>query len=85
MAWGTHAVLRHGDGALMARECLEQKGPVATLNNPATNRTAQVCQVDDETFAVVVTEGGREITSFVKEKMHRLDQVLRYLQNVGYR
>ena len=84
VAWGTHAVLKHGDSALTARECLEQKGPVATLNNPVTHRTASVCEVDEGKYAVVVTEGDHEITSFIKDKMRRLEQVIRYLKNAGY-
>ena len=39
---------------------------------------------DRKNPVVILDEAGREVTSFVKEKMKTFEQVLKYMRNVGY-
>ena len=80
---GAHAVQRHGEDALAVRECLDRQGQIELWFNPATGRHARVCQLQDK-FGIQIVRADKEITSFIKEKMKRLDQVHTYLVNRGY-
>ncbi len=78
-----HAVEKHGEMAVIVRQCMQKSGPLETWDNPTTGRQASVCQVGDR-FGIQIVENGREITSFIKEKLKSLEQVRRYLENSGY-
>lgn len=79
-----HAVERHGTAALSAQECKSSTN-MKIFHNAATNRSGIVCLMADGHWGVVITdEVGREITSFVKEKMKTFEQVLKYMRNAGY-
>ena len=81
----THADIRHGGEAQLVRDCLNNVGPTMTLHNPITHRSAEICKIDFNLWGVYIQEeNGDEVTSFVKNKMTRLDQVLQYLSNRGY-
>jgi hypothetical protein len=80
---GAHAVQRHGEDALAVRECLDRQGQIELWFNPATGRHARVCQLQDK-FGIQIIRADKEITSFIKEKIKRLDQVHTYLVNRGY-
>jgi len=78
----SHANMRHGVEADMARECSgrsEQK-----FFNPQTKRTAYMCMVEGFFGFHILDEAGNEVTAFLKNKMKSFDQVLRYMQNAGY-
>ena len=78
----SHANMRHGSDADLARSCTGKGGYL--FHNPVTNRYGNVCQIDD-VFGVVITDDtGNEVKSFVKNKMHRFEQVLQYMKNQGY-
>lgn len=78
-----HAAVRHGTSAQMAQGC--KGNPESTLFvNPKTGRTGIVCQVDGKWAVVIIDQWGKEVTSFVKEKMHSFEQVLKYMKNAGY-
>ena len=82
----THANDRHGFDADKARNCLTD--PEKTIfYNPDTNRYGVACFTDGDWAVIILDKIGRnfeEVTSFLKEKMSRLDQVAKYLSNRGY-
>jgi hypothetical protein len=79
-----HAAVRHGAAASEALACKEEGAGATMFYNAATGRTGLVCQVNGHWAVVILDEAGREVTSFVKEKMHAFRQVLRYMRNAGY-
>jgi len=85
---GSHGVAKHGNAAEMVRSCLSDKGMMQLWFNPTTGRKAYVCRIDKTTFGIqvnhVVEGKWKELTSFIKDKFTRIDQVERYLRNTGY-
>jgi hypothetical protein len=81
-----HADLRHGREAQIVRDCLNQVGPVLKMYNPTSHRNALVCQIDVNLFGVRILDEKEvnEVTAFVKNKFHSLEQVIRYMINTGY-
>lgn len=78
-----HAIARHGDEALTARQCVER--PEYIFRNLLTGRFALVCMTDAQKFGlVIIDEAGQEITAFLKNKMTSFEQVVKYLSNSGY-
>lgn len=77
-----HAVVKHGEDANMVRRCMEEKGPVETWVKP-DGREINVCKIADGIYVIMVSDGTREITSFIKAKMSRLSQIEQYLRNMG--
>lgn len=81
----SHAVDRHGNSAVLVRNCLNDKGAMQVWYNPATGRQARICQLDNGKFGVqILNDKLQEITGFIKDKMTRIDQVTNYLKNAGY-
>jgi hypothetical protein len=77
-----HAMERHGDDAVAV--C--NQPPIMQLINPTTDRQAHICSMPDGKFGVkIVAKDGDTITAFVKEKMRTVEDVVRYLNNRGYR
>lgn len=80
---GLHADMRHGAEAQIARQCADR--PELRFVNPYNNRTALVCLTKAERYGVVIiNERGEEITAFLKNKLERVEQVIRYMRNRGY-
>lgn len=79
-----HAIIKHGMEAIAVRECIANGGALELWANPDTGRQAEVCQLANGKYGIHVTRFGREVTSFIKNKLTKLSQVERYLQNVGY-
>ena len=80
-----HAAERHSEKAETVVQCLNQKGSVLDLFNPVTQRTAHICQIEENKFGVLITEGEHKcVTCFIKDKMKLLEKVIQYLGNVGY-
>jgi hypothetical protein len=84
VAYGTHAIIRHGTIAEEIRRCIEQQGPLQTWQNPLTGRSAMICQLPSGMFGLQICEGEQEVTCVPKEKMSRLEQIYQYLKNRGY-
>jgi hypothetical protein len=78
-----HAAVKHGSNAALAQQC-KQNPESVRFYNPVTRRTGLVCEIDGKWAVVILDQWGKEITSFVKEKMRTFDQVLRYMRNAGY-
>jgi hypothetical protein len=82
-----HAVEKHGENIVtQVANC--NNFNQATLN-PNTNRIACVFNLDEKKFGIRILmkdgEGNfHEITSFIKDKMTKETQVMKYLKNVGY-
>jgi hypothetical protein len=84
IVYSSHAVERHGQGAIKVRQCLENNGPTEVWQNPDTLREAHICQLDDGKYGIQIQRFEREITSFVKNKLRTIEQVHKYLDNGGY-
>ena len=84
IAYGMHAVERHGAEAVAVRECIEGQGPIKIFLNPITNRQAWVCKLDEGQYGVQVRKDGSEITSFIDHQAKTWAQLIRYLERVGY-
>lgn len=82
VAVSSHAVERHGMLSYHAAQCYER--PEIKMYNPTTGRTAFVCLTERGWGVYIVNRLGENVTSFVKEKAKRLEQVIKYLQNAGY-
>jgi hypothetical protein len=83
VTYGAHAIARHGMEARVARECAER--PDYIFHNPQLNRWGYVCMTTSGKWGVVIlSETGKEITSFIKNKLNKLSDVIRYMQNGGY-
>jgi hypothetical protein len=79
----SHANARHGGDADTARLCNSAPN-MHLFYNPTTQRSAKVCLLDGK-FGIVITDAmGREVTAFLKNKMTRFTQVVKYLSNQGY-
>jgi putative hemolysin len=79
-----HATEKHGAAATATIFCHLNGGDLKKLHNQDTGRNAYLCNVEGK-FGVVIEEGDTIITAFLKEKMKSAEQVLRYLQNAGYK
>lgn len=84
IAYNDHAVERHGAAAGLVRQCMSSNGPAETWLNPSNGREAHICEIDEGLYGIQIEEDGREVTSFIKEKFSRIDQVRQYLINGGY-
>lgn len=79
----SHGPTKHGDAALEVRQCLDSNGPMSIWYNPVTGRHADICDLGNR-WGVSIRIGDDELTAFVKEKMMKYDQVIKYLKNRGY-
>lgn len=76
-----HAIEKHGEDAVLVRQCLDQGGPVMSWQKD--NRIILCVQLPDGRFGIQVQEKGREVTSYIKNKMTRITQIKQYLRNTG--
>jgi hypothetical protein len=81
--------LSHGADAIAVRQCLDQNGPFAIWQKP-DGRFVRLCSMPDGKFGMQICasdyNGGEcfhEITSFIKNKFDKLEQLIKYLQNLG--
>lgn len=86
----SHPVEKHGEEALAVNACIDAGGQLAEWVNPDTHRRLKLCQIADGKYSgkyglQVLEENSEWVTSFIKNKMTKLDQVLQYLVNAGYR
>lgn len=78
-----HALERHGNEAVMVKQCLDQNGPLQIWQQP-NGRVAKVCQLDNGQYGILIEDAnGNNITAFVKNKSRTLQQVMQYLRNKG--
>jgi len=77
-----HAIARHGMAAIAASQCADR--PQLTMYNPETGRFAHICLTERGWGVSIVARDGGPVTSFIKEKLHSIEQVVRYLRNTGY-
>lgn len=83
VAVNAHAIARHPDTVNPASQCFDTKGSMQRLINPLTKRNADIC-FDGIFYIWITTEKGETVTLFGKEKMRTIEQVIKYLNNVGY-
>jgi len=81
----SHAFVRHGTDADYAREC--KGNPESTLFiNPDNGRQMFVCLTSIGQYGMWISEkDGQEVTAFLKNKFKNWEQVLKYVQNSGYK
>jgi hypothetical protein len=83
----THPIERHGlETYEEITACIDGGGTITELVDPATQRKAKVCFLEScKKFGVKIEEcNGDLVTTFKKDKMSFIDQILRYLANRGY-
>ena len=83
----SHAITKHGEDAQRVNDCMDNQGPLQEWHNIANNHTIYICEVEPGVYGldILANINGRweRITSFIKSKMTRLDQVENYLRNSG--
>jgi hypothetical protein len=77
-----HAVAKHGSDAVTAAQCADH--PEIRMINLETGRIAMICMTEAGWGIYIIGRDGGNVTSFIKEKMARLEQVVRYMRNRGY-
>ena len=78
-----HAVEKHGTAAIKAASCIERPDAHVFFNKD-TQRFGYACIIGSRWAVAFTTEDGNPITSFFKEKLKSLDQIVRYMDNTGY-
>lgn len=84
----SHAVQRHGNEALLVRQCID-KGNF-TLNFKAPDgKYVQFCMIDKETFGLRVLEQkakGKysEVTAYIKTRIHSLSDLQKWIVDNNY-
>lgn len=85
-----HALENHSLDSLRV-ECAIKSGKVIQIwRNPHTLRSALVCELISEDtilkrWGIQIREvWGKKVTSFVKNKMKRIEQIEKYLENSNY-
>jgi len=78
-----HSVAKHGTKAIIARAC-QSSDQTYLFFNPTTKRKGIICKIGNSWGVLILDEAGREITAFMKEKLKRFDQIVRYMENAGY-
>jgi len=86
VAVNSHALERHGEAVIgSASACFDNaNSPRLNFINPTTNRNAQTCFDGDHYYIYVTEANGDPVTMFAKDKMKNIEQVVKYLCNVGY-
>ena len=85
---GVHATDKHGYEADAVRFCIREGGMFAIYQKP-DGRFLRLCQFPDGVFGMqICADNGsgtcfHEITAFIKNKFHTLEQLLKYLDNMG--
>lgn len=77
-----HALAKHGQAAVVASQCADF--PQVRMENPINGRIAFICLTDSGWGVAITERNGQPVTSFLREKAKRLEQVIRYLRNGGY-
>lgn len=78
-----HALTKHGTAAIVASQCADH--PEFRMVNPTNQRIANICLTERGWGIAIIESNGDPVTAFVKDKARRLEQVIRYLENSGYR
>jgi len=81
-----HALEKHSYDAVVVDSCLQNgSGYLGEFKRDSDGRILKVCQVDTNKYGIKVQESnGNPVTDFIKEKLRRIDQVLKYVRNRGY-
>lgn len=83
----SHAEQEHPETYKLVRKCLQDKGPYMSFRITRT-RFLRVCLVEDGKigFQILDIEGDvvKEVTCYIKERMHSLGEVLKYASRQGY-
>ena len=80
-----HAIVQHGADAEAVRNCLNQNGPFAVWQKP-DGRFLRLCQLPDGHYGTQICKDEgclHEITAYIKNKMTRIEQLIKYLENMG--
>ena len=86
----SHAVTKHGTDGAIVRNCISNGGTLEVFPH-ATNPDKELwlCEPEPGVFGCQIRisniGGGQdEVTCFIKNKMRKLEDVLRYIKNSGY-
>ena len=80
-----HALEKHGQDAILVDRCLQQKNPMGIWQRKSDGHLAFPCQLDYGRWGIKFDQcTGENCTAFIKEKLKKLDDFLRYLHNRGF-
>lgn len=82
VALSVHAIAKHGTDAYIAAQCADR--PELRMINPENGRIAMICLTSAGWGIYIQEADGNNVTAFVKEKLSRVEQVIRYMRNRGY-
>lgn len=77
-----HALEKHGEKAIIASQCADR--PELRMTNPQTGRIAFICMTEAGWGVAITESNGNPVTSFLKDRAKRIEQVIKYLGNAGY-
>ncbi|GAP10591.1 hypothetical protein BECAL_01764 [Bellilinea caldifistulae] len=77
-----HAIAKHGSAAYAASQCADS--PEVRMINPMNGRVAYICWTERGWGVYIQAPDGTNVTAFVKEKLKKLADVIRYMRNTGY-
>jgi len=77
----SHVIERHGVDGLNAYNCSIGSDNLIQKWTKPDGRQMYVCQVGDNFGIVVEDAEGELVTAFIKDRMKRIDQVVRYMLN----
>lgn len=86
----SHAITKHGTDGMLVRECLDNNGPLGVFSHKTDkSRELWLCEIEPGVYGIQIrklinSSQHDEITAFVKNKMRKLEDVLRYINNSGY-
>jgi len=87
IAISAHAITKHGEEAQRVHDCIQRGGSIQTWYNPYSDRYLELCELEPGLYGIQISvKHGfewRQVTSFIKNRLHRLDLVERYLENSG--
>jgi hypothetical protein len=84
-----HAIIGHNAEAIAVRDCLRQSGPFQVWQKP-DGRFVRLCNLPDGKFGIQICQADyngeecfHEVTAFIKNKFTKLEQLIKYLENIG--
>lgn len=85
MSYSDHAAIKHGADASLVRQCFENnEPPLQVYRKWDDGRGICVYDVSGRFGLFITTQDGlREITSYIKQKFTRIEQLEQYMRNAG--
>jgi hypothetical protein len=80
-----HAIEKHGTDAFLVDQCLNNHGAMGVWQRKSDGHFAFPCQIDSNKWGIKFDKcSGENCTAFIKEKLKRLEHLIRYLHNQNF-